>query len=218
MYIKRTCIIGIFINLLIHFLSSFLRINFRIYYFLAFGCFFFLCPLILYTFLVCFFLIPTIIIYHQVLFIFVFILILTKMVTAFKTIITTLWMIYGYFLKAFVFYLKVWFNNRSNIKLRLLAILIVSLLLFLDKHIKTPDHNEAIRSCSKHESFTFDYTDTRENIESLGTQLTINHFSILKPIYKKLNSSSQLLLLLSGYISSNRSSRYTVTFEWMERF
>ena len=116
------------------------------------------------------------------------------------------------------FFLKVWFNNRSNIKLRLLDILIVSLLLFLDKHIKTPDHNEAIRSCSKHESFTFDYTDTRENIESLGTQLTINHFSILKPIYKKLNSSSRLLLLLSGYISSNRSSRYTVTFEWMESF
>ena len=54
------------------------------------------------------------------------------------------------------FFLKVWFNNRSNIKLKLLVILIVSVLLILHKHIKSPDHNEAIRSCSKHKFFTFD--------------------------------------------------------------
>ena len=55
------------------------------------------------------------------------------------------------------FILKVWFNNRSNVKLRLLAILIVSVNLFFHKHIKTPDHNEAIRSCIKHEFFAFYY-------------------------------------------------------------
>ena len=76
-------------------------------------------------------------------------------------------------------------------------------MLFLHKHIKTPDHNEAIRSCSKHEFFTFDYIDTCENIESLGTHLTINHFSILTLKYKSFNSFSQLLLLLSGDISLN---------------
>ena len=112
-------------------------------------------------------------------------------------------MIYGYFLQPCFFFLKVWFNNRSNIKLRLLVILIVSVMLFLHKHIKTPDHNEAIRSCSKHEFFTFDYIDTCENIQSLETQLTINHFSISKLKYKNLNSFSQLLLLLSGDISLN---------------
>ena len=68
------------------------------------------------------------------------------------------------------FFLKVWFNNRSNIKLRF---------------------------------FTFDYIDTCENIQSLETQLTINHFSISKLKYKNLNSFSQLLLLLSGDISLN---------------
>ena len=46
--------------------------------------------LIFYMFLVCSLLIVTIIIYQQVLLFFVFILILTKMVTAFKVIITTL--------------------------------------------------------------------------------------------------------------------------------
>ena len=102
-----------------------------------------------------------------------------------------------------LFFLKVWFNNRSNIKLRLLAILIVSVPLFLHKHIKNPDQNEVRGSCSKHEFFTFDYIDTCENIQSLGTQLTINHFSILKLKYKNLNSSSHLLLLLSGNISLN---------------
>ena len=76
-------------------------------------------------------------------------------------------------------------------------------MLFLHKYTKTPDHNEAIRSCSKHEFFTFDCTDTCENIQSLGTQLTINHFSSLKLKYKNLNSFSQLLLLLSGNISLN---------------
>ena len=158
MYIKLTCIIGIFINFVIHSFIIFFRIIFRIYYFLTFCCFFFIWPLycfgvfllIFYMFLVCFLLIVTIIIYQQVLLFFVFILILTKMVTAFKVIITTLWMIYGYFLQPCFFFLKVWFNNRSNIKLRLLVILIVSEMLYLLKHIKTPDDNEAIRSGRKH--------------------------------------------------------------------
>ena len=44
-------------------------------------------------------------------------------------------------------------------------------------HTKTPDHDEAIKSCSKHKFFTFDYIDTCENIQSLETQLTINHFN-----------------------------------------
>ena len=74
-------------------------------------------------------------------------------------------------------------------------------MLFLHKHIKTLAHNEAIRSCSKHEFFTFDYIDSCENIQFLETQLTINHFSISKLKYENLNSFSQLLLLLSGNIS-----------------
>ena len=101
------------------------------------------------------------------------------------------------------FFLKVWFNNRSNIKLRILVILIVSVLFFSHKHIKTPDHHETLRSCSKREFFTFDYIDTCDNIQSLGTQLTISHFSISKLKYKNLNSFSPSLLLLSGYISLN---------------
>ena len=101
----------------------------------------------------------------------------------------------------FFFFLKVWFNNRSNIKLRILVILIVSVLLFLYKHIKTPGHHEAIRSCSKHEFFTFDYIDTCEDIQPLKTQLPVSQFSISKLKNKDLNSFSQLLLLLSGDIS-----------------
>ena len=70
-------------------------------------------------------------------------------------------------------------------------------MLFSHKHTKTLDHNKAMRSCSKNEFFTFDYIDTCENIQSLETQLTINHFLISKFKYKNLNSFSQLLLLLS---------------------
>ena len=110
-----------------------------------------------------------------------------------------LWLLFA----TLFFFLKVWFNNRSNIKLRLLIILIVSVLLFLHKHIKNPDQNEATRSCSKHECFTFDYIDACGSIQSSETQLTINHFSITKLKYKNLNSFSQLLLLLSGDISLN---------------
>ena len=78
-------------------------------------------------------------------------------------------------------------------------------MLCSHKHIKTPDHNEAIRRCNKHEFFTFDYFDTSANIQSLGTQLTINHFSISKLKYENLNSFSKLLLLLSGDTSVNPS-------------
>ena len=50
---------------------------------------------------------------------------------------------------------------------------------------------------------TFDYIDACENIQSLETQLKINHFSISKLKYKNLNSFSQLLLLLSGDLNLN---------------
>ena len=156
-YIKVTCIIGIFINFLIPFFIIFLRIFFRIFYFLTFGCFF---PLVI-KLLLCDF---DDILHVSCLFftnsnnsnlssgpVFsVFILVLTKMLTAFKVIITALWMIHGYFLQPCLFFLKVRFNNRSNIKLRPLVILIAPVLPFLHKHIKIPDHNEAIRRCGKH--------------------------------------------------------------------
>ena len=151
--------------------------------------------LIFYTFLVCFSLILTIIIYHQVLFFFRVHTDIDKDTDCLRSnnndSLNNLWLLF----------LKVWFNNRSNIKLRLLVILIVSVLLFLQKHIKNPDQNEAIRSCSKHWFFTFDYIDTCENIQSSETQLNINHISISKLKYKNLNSLSQLLLLLSGDIA-----------------
>ena len=113
--------------------------------------------------------------------------------------ITTLW-----FILTLVFSFEVWFSNRNNMKLRLFVILIVSLLFFLHKHIKTPDHHEAIRSCSRHECFTFDYMDTFENIQSLRTQLTTNYFSISMLKCENLNSFSQFLLLLTGDITLNR--------------
>ena len=65
-----------------------------------------------------------------------------------------------------------------------------------------------IRSCSKYELSTFDYSDTFENIQSL---LIINHFSISKVKYKNLNSFSQLLLLLSGDINWNLGPVYQGT-------
>ena len=74
-------------------------------------------------------------------------------------------------------------------------------MFFLHKHIKTSDHQETIRSCSRYEFFTSDFIDS--DIQSLITQLTINHYSIPKLKYQNLNSFSHLLLLLSGDISLN---------------
>ena len=75
------------------------------------------------------------------------------------------------------------------------------MFFFLHKHIKTSDHQETIRSCSRYEFFTSDFIDS--DIQSLITQLTINHYSIPKLKYQNLNSFSDLLLLLSGDISLN---------------
>ena len=158
--------------------------------------------LIFYMFLACFLLIVTIIIYQQVL---LFLHVHTDidkcgdgLQSNNNNFLNDLWLLFA---TLFFFFVKVWFNNGSSKKLRLLVILIVSVMLFLHKHIKTLDHNEAIRSCSKHEFFTFDYIDTCENIHSMETQLIINYFPISKLKYKNLSSFSQLLLLLSGNIS-----------------
>ena len=66
-----------------------------------------------------------------------------------------------------------------------------------------PDHYEVIRTYSRYEYFTFDCIDTCEDIQTLITQPTINHYSVSKLEYKNLNLFSQLLLLLSGNISLN---------------
>ena len=143
--------------------------------------------------------------HHQVLFFFIFMLMLTKMLIAFKVTITPLQKILGYFFSASFLFLKIWFCKSGNITLRLFLFLIVYLLLVLHKHIKTSDHQEIIRSCSRYEFFTPDFIDTCEGIQSLITQLTINHYSISKPKYQNLNSFSHSLLLLSGDISLNPS-------------
>ena len=75
------------------------------------------------------------------------------------------------------------------------------MLPFLHKYIKTPDHQEALRSCGRYDFFTSDFIDTCEDIQSLITRLTIDHYSISKLKFQNLDSFSRLLLLLSGDIS-----------------
>ena len=90
--------------------------------------------LIFYTFLVCFSLILTIIIYHQVLFFFRVHTDIDKDADCLQSnnndSLNDLWLLFA----TLFFFLKVWLNNRNNIKLRLLVTLIVSVLLFLPKH------------------------------------------------------------------------------------
>ena len=111
-----------------------------------------------------------------------------------------LWLLFS----ASFLFLKIWFSKSGNITVRLYVFLIVYLLLFLQKQIKNSDHQETIRRCSRYEFFTSDFIDNCEDIQSLITQLTINHYSISKLKYQNLNSCSHLLLLLSGDISLNR--------------
>ena len=114
--------------------------------------------------------------------------------------------------------MKIWLSKSDNITLRLFVFLVVYLLLFLHKHIKTSDHQETIRSCSRYEFFTSDFTDTSEDIQSLITQLTINHCSISKLKYQNLNSFSHLLLLLSGDISLNPGPVYQDTLQCLNEW
>ena len=154
MNIKLTCIIGIFINFLIHIFIIFLRIIFRIFYFLTFGCFFcqanilFLCIFVNILHVSCLFFtnsndynLSSGSAFFRVH------IDIDKEADCFQNnnndSLNDLWLLF-----ATLF-------NRSNIKLRLLVILIVFVLLFLHKHIKNLDDLEAIRSCSKHEFFTF---------------------------------------------------------------
>ena len=97
----------------------------------------------------------------------------------FKVIITPLQKNFWLLFSASFLFLKIWLNKSGNITLRLFLFLFVYLLLFLQKHIKTPDYQEAIRSYSRHKFFTSDLIDTYEDIQSLITQLTIDHYSSL---------------------------------------
>ena len=53
-----------------------------------------------------------------------------------------------------------------------------------------PCSSESKPTCSRCESFKFDYIDTCENIQTLITQLTINSYSVSNPKHKNRNSFS----------------------------
>ena len=143
MYIKLTCIIRltcimrIFINSLIHFFNHFLLIIFRIFYFLTFVCFFFSGHYITFLYFInnlhvsCLFFPdssdynvssgPVFFLVH---------IDIDKDGNCLQgnnnDSLNDLWLLF----ETLFFFLKVWFNNRSNINLRILVILIASVLLF----------------------------------------------------------------------------------------
>ena len=103
-FIKLFYIIGIFTHFSISICINFLCNVFRIFYYFMFGCLFSLVLALLFVFLLMFYmlficlLVLTIMMHRQVLFrFFIFILILTKMLIAFKVILTPLQKIFGYF-------------------------------------------------------------------------------------------------------------------------
>ena len=209
-FMKLSYIIGIFSDSSISICISFLRIIFRIFYYFMFGCLF----LLVFALLLC---------------AFVNVLYISYLVTNFNDYDSSsgstfhfhfhanidkdvnfpqsnnnassknLWLPFS----ASFLFLKIWFSKSGNITLRLFLFLVAFLLPFLHKHIKTSNHQETIRSCSRYGFFTPDFIDTCKNIQSFITQLTINHYSTSKLKYQNLNSFSHLLLLLSGDISLN---------------
>ena len=208
-FIKLSYIIGIFTHFLISICISFLRIVFRIFYYFVFGCLFSL----VFTLLLC---------------AFVNVLHVSYLFTNFNDYDSSsgsfflhihanidkdvgcpqsnndassknLWLPFS----ASFLLLKIWFSKSGDRTLRLFLFLVVFLLLFLHKYIKTSDHQKTIRSCSRYEFFTPDFINTCEDIQPLITELTINHYSISKLKYQNLNSFSHLLLLFSGDISLN---------------
>ena len=155
MFLKLFYIIGIFTHFSIIICISFLFIIFRIFYYFMFDCLFF--PVFALLLCVCF----------NVLYVFYLLINFndynsstgstffhihanidkdTKCLqsnnnTSSKNLLLL-------FSASFLF-LKVWLNKSGNITLRSFLFLFVYLLLFLHKYIKTPDHQEAIRNCSR---------------------------------------------------------------------
>ena len=140
-------------------------------------------------------------------------LILAKMLIAFKVIITPHQKIFGYFFLSRFLSLKVWFNKSGNIAFRLFYFYLFICCYLLHKHIETSDHQEAVRSCSRYGFFTSDFIETCEDIQFLITRLTIYHYSISKLKYQNFDSFSHLLLLLSGDISLNPGPFYQDTMQ-----
>ena len=100
-------------------------------------------------FLIYFLQILTNIIHHQVLFLFILINI-DKDADSLQSdnmedFSNDIWLLFS----TLPFFLKVWFNNRSNKKVTVFVILIIC-TAFLHKHVKTSDHREAIRGCIRH--------------------------------------------------------------------
>ena len=120
---------------------------------------------------------------------FIFVLVLKKMLITFKVIVTPLQKIFGYFFQPRFCFWK--FGSIKAVTQRLdFFFLFVYLLLFLHKHIKTPDHQKAIRSCSRYQFFTSDFIDTCGDIQSLIIRLTIDHCSFSMLEYQNLDSFS----------------------------
>ena len=145
----------------------------------------------------------TIIIHQQVLLFFIFVLILSKVFESNNnTPSKSFWLLFSV---SFLF-LKVWLNKSGNLMLRLLFSF-VYMLLFSHKHIKIPDHQEAI-SCSRYIFFVSDFI-----IQSLITQLSIDHYSISKFKMPKIKFVFSFIIIIIfrqyNFKSGSCSSKYT---------
>ena len=94
------------------------------------------------------------------------------------------------------------------------------MLLSLQMQVKTADHHEAIRSCSRYLFFAFDCINACEDIQKFITQP--NHRSLFNPkaLIQKFKFILSVIITFRQYKFESRpcSSRYITMFEWMERF
>ena len=137
------------------------------------------------------------------------------MVITFKVIRTVFQNIFGYFFQPRFFFLKVLFNESGNIDF---FIFIYWSAAFLHKHIKTPDHQEAIRSCSRYK-----FIDTCENIQYSVFNNPINHRSLFNlkaeaPKFRFIFSFVVISFRWYKFNSKFCSSGYNAMLEWMEHF
>ena len=188
MFIKLFYFIRIFMLYSFIICISFVRIIFRIFYYFMFGCLFFL----VFALLLCVCVNGLHVFYLFTKFTFFYFFHIhantDKDANCFQSNYNSssknLWLLFSV---SFLF-LNIQFNKSGNITLRLFLFLFVYFFIFLHKHIKTTDHQEAVRSCSRYEFFTSDFIDTCEDVQSLITQLTIDHYSFSKLKYQNLNS------------------------------
>ena len=102
-----------------------------------------------------------------------------------------------------VFFLLVWCKQKSDKKVKIILLFLMSMTLLYLKNKNSSDFFNEMRTCTRSTFFTSEFINICDDLQFLVTRMNSTFYSVSKLKYRNFNSFFHLLILISSNISLN---------------